>query len=165
MSLEENEHLGTCTAISEADFNCTCPVGWEGRRCERSVNYCNGIQCENRGVCRSLESGPLCECLSGYSGQYCEETSTRIIIYQIASKSFAFIAIIALIFVMAFVIIMDILKYCFGIDPVAEERERMQREKQAKKRRPVIQRFTYVPAPTDPSTPKQRRSTIAEMTV
>ena len=74
-------------------------------------------------------------------------------------------AIIALICVAAFVIIMDILKYCFGIDPVEEERERMRREKRAKKHRPVVQRFTYVSAPTDPSTPPRRLSTIAETTV
>ena len=41
---------------------------------------------------------------------------------------------------------MDILKYCFGIDPVSEEREQIQRKKRAKKRKPVIQRFTYVNA-------------------
>jgi hypothetical protein len=42
---------------------------------------------------------------------------------------------------------MDILKYCFGIDPVSEERERIRREKRAKKRKPIIQRFIYVNAP------------------
>jgi len=47
-----------------------------------------------------------------------------------------------------FVIIMDILEYCFGIDPVHEERERFQREKRKKKRKPVIQRFVCVNAPS-----------------
>jgi hypothetical protein len=42
-----------------------------------------------------------------------------------------------------FVIIMDILKYSFGIDPVHEGRERVRQEK----RKPVIQRFIYVNAP------------------
>ena len=78
------------------------------------------------------------------------------------SKSFAYVAVIALVCVVAFVITMDILKYCFGIDPVKEERERIRREKRMKNRRPVIQRFTYVNAPTDPSTPKRRLSTIGE---
>ena len=50
-----------------------------------------------------------------------------------------------MITVATFVVIMDILKYCFGIDPVADEREKLRREKNAKKRkRPVIQRFIYV---------------------
>ena len=46
-----------------------------------------------------------------------------------------------------FVIIMDILKYCFGIDPTREDLERIRREKLEKKRKPVIQRFIYVNAP------------------
>jgi hypothetical protein len=46
-----------------------------------------------------------------------------------------------------FVIIMDILKYCFGIDPVSEERERIRRKKRAKRRKPIIQRFVYVNTP------------------
>ncbi len=51
-----------------------------------------------------------------------------------------------------FVVIMDILKYCFGIDPICEERERIRRKKQAKKRkRPIIQRFIYVNAPSTAS--------------
>ncbi len=46
-----------------------------------------------------------------------------------------------------FIIIMDILKYCFGIDPTREDLERIRREKLRKKRKPVIQRFIYVNAP------------------
>ena len=103
-----------------------------------------------------------CECLGGsYFGRHCENTEKRIIIYKIVSKSFAYIAIIALISVGMFVVIMDILKYCFGIDPVAEERERMRRERAGRKRkRPVIQRFTYVNAP-----PIQPLSNIPTITV
>jgi hypothetical protein len=78
------------------------------------------------------------------------------------SKSLAYIAIIGMTTVATFVIIMDILKYCFGIDPVHEERERIRREKRAKKRKPVIQRFVYVNAP--PATEKQV-STIVERTI
>ena len=52
--------------------------------------------------------------------------------------------------VIGFFIIMDILKYCFGIDPTKDELERIRREKARKrmKRRPVIQKFTYVNAPS-----------------
>jgi hypothetical protein len=51
-----------------------------------------------------------------------------------------------MISVAMFIVIMDVLKYCFGIDPVDKERERIRRQKQAKKRKPVIQRFVYVNA-------------------
>lgn len=45
-----------------------------------------------------------------------------------------------------FIIIMDVLKYGFGIDPIREELERMQRKKQMKKvkRELVVQRCVYV---------------------
>ena len=80
----------------------------------------------------------------------------RIVILKIVSKSVAYVAILAMVSVAMFVVVMDILKYCFGIDPVEEERERIRRAKRAKKRKPVIQRFVYVNAPptseTAPST-------------
>jgi uncharacterized membrane protein YpjA len=60
-------------------------------------------------------------------------------IYKIVSKSFSYIAIIAMSIVAMFVVIMDILKYCFGIDPIREDLERIRREKQARRRRRAIQ--------------------------
>jgi hypothetical protein len=48
---------------------------------------------------------------------------------------------------------MDILRYCFGIDPTREDLERIRRKKLAKKRKPVIQRFIYVNALPPPSHP------------
>jgi hypothetical protein len=93
-----------------------------------------------------------CDCLGGYSGRHCEITATKIKIYKFVSKSFAYVAIIVLISVAMFIVIMDILKYCFGIDPVHEERQRIRRKKQAKKRKPVIQRFVYVNAPSEQPT-------------
>jgi uncharacterized membrane protein YpjA len=120
------------------------------------INYCDfdNVTCENKGVCRPLLLNYTCECVGNnfYSGRHCEIKSRKFIILNIVSKSFAYIAIIALTVVAMFVIIMDILKYCFGIDPVHHERERYRREKRAKKRkRPVIQRFIYVNAPSQAS--------------
>jgi len=106
-----------------------------------------------------------CECFGEhYSGRHCEITAIKIKIYKIVSKSFAYIAIIALISVGMFIVIMNILKYCFGIDLVHEERERIRRKKQAKKRKPVIQRFVYVNAPPPPAT-EVLISTIKETAV
>jgi hypothetical protein len=81
------------------------------------------------------------------------------------SKSFSFIAILALIIVAAFIVIMDILKYCFGIDPVHEERERIWRKKKVVKRKPVIQKFVYVHAPPELPLSKELISTKKETTV
>ncbi len=149
--------------MSSTKFNCTCAPGWEGKNCERKINYCYNQLCNNNGVCRSLLLNYSCDCFGdSYSGRDCEITANRIIILKIVSKSLAYIAIIGMTTVATFVIIMDILKYCFGIDPVHEERERIRREKRAKKRKPVIQRFVYVNAP--PATEKQV-STIVERTI
>ena len=142
--------LGTCHPDElNVNFICQCQEGWTGRRCESMINYCENITCENNGVCRSLFMNYTCECLGdSYSGRHCENTATQVVILQTVSKTFAYVGIIAMICVAAFIVIMDILKYCFGIDPVREERERMQREREARRRKRVIQRFVYVNKPT-----------------
>jgi hypothetical protein len=87
------------------------------------INYCINISCLNQGLCRPLLLDFQCECLAGsYSGRYCEITSSRILTLQAVSKSFAFIAIVAMVTVVLFIIIMDILTYCFGIDLTQAER-------------------------------------------
>ncbi len=95
---------------------------------EIKFDFCFNATCQNNGVCRPLLLNYRCECLGdSYSDRHCEITATKIIIYKIVSKSFAYVAIIAIVSVAMFIVIMDILKYCFGIDPVDEERERMHR--------------------------------------
>jgi hypothetical protein len=89
-----------------------------------------------------------CECLGdSYYGRHCENIITKIKVYQTVSKSFAYIAITTLTITVMFIVIMDILKYCFGIDPVHEERKRIRRLKHLKKRKRVIQRSGYVNPP------------------
>jgi hypothetical protein len=104
-----------------------------------------------------------CRCLGDnyYSGRYCETKTKRIIIFTIVSKSCGCIAILAIVAAAMFIIIMDILKYCFGIDLTRKELEQIRREKRAKKRKPVIQRFVYVNAPTISEDPNP----IVEQTV
>ncbi len=120
------------------------------------------MTCYNNGVCRPLLMNYTCECLGdSYSGRHCEVVAMKIKIYQIVSKSVSYIAIIVLISTLMFIVIMDILKYCFGIDPVHGERERIRRRKQAKKRKPVIQRFVYVNPPAS-SPSEQTTSNIKE---
>jgi hypothetical protein len=134
-----------------------------GDYCETKLNYCFNVTCHNKGVCRPLFLNYSCECVGdNYSGRHCEITAANIIINKTVAKSFAYVAIIAMASVAMFIIIMDVLKYCFGIDPIREELERIRREKQARKRKPVIQRFIYVNAPP-PS--EQPNSSVAETAV
>jgi len=138
--------IGTC---HEQNFTCSCRLGWQGAHCQHKIDYCQGVSCHDHGFCRSVPDKQtyICECFGdSYYGEHCEHTSNKIYVKQVVSKSFAYVAILALCSVALFVLIMDILKYCFGIDPVDRERRRLQQEKKTKKRKhkPVIQRFTYV---------------------
>jgi len=144
--------LGKCNETSDGTFQCICDDGWQGINCESMVNYCDyeNVTCMNNGICLPLLLNYTCECLGDnfYSGRHCEITSTKILVHETISKSFAYIAIIAITTVAMFVVIMDILKYCFGVDPVREQREKIHRAKPViKRKRPVVQRFIYVNAP------------------
>ncbi|UJR19602.1 hypothetical protein I4U23_022736 [Adineta vaga] len=159
---------GTCKNLNNnQDYTCSCPLDFSGKNCQIDRRLCKANTCLNNGncsilfkstfhctcspgyegVCRSLLLGYKCECLIGsYSGQHCENVATRIIIYRIVAKSFAYIAILAMITVALFVIIMDILKYRFGIDPTRREIEQIRRKKQIKRRKPITRRLVYVNA-------------------
>lgn len=111
-------------------FHCNCTRERTGIHCEVPIDYCHNVTCFNKGRCRSIPPSYRCDCLSAsYSGVHCEYVATGIIIRQYVSKTFAYVAIIALSAVAVFVIIMDILKYCFGIDPVQKERELIRRKR------------------------------------
>jgi hypothetical protein len=83
------------------------------------------------------------------------------------SKSFGYIAILCLTIVILFFVIMDVLKYVFGIDPTKDELERIRREKRAKRRKPppVIQKFVYVNRPQSRTTTDKPISIIKETTI
>jgi hypothetical protein len=131
------------------------------------MNYCQNITCENNGVCRPLFMNYSCECLGeSYSGRHCEIIANKMVVREIVSKSFGYIAILSLISVALFIITMDVLKYCFGIDPVGEELEKKRQKKEAKKRKPpVVQRFVYVNAAPVTAPAEQLISTIEETVV
>jgi hypothetical protein len=107
------------------------------------------VKCQNNGQCRQSLLDFTCECtLKDFSGRYCEVKSNSVTTKQTVNRSFAYIAIIAMGAVAGFIVLLDILKYGFHIDPVDEERKRLQAEKDSKKKQPVIiQRFIYVNKP------------------
>ena len=147
--------IGVCNETSNTTFSCLCAEGWEGDHCETQIDYCTNVICQNNGVCRSSLLNFTCECLGdSYSGRYCEITATDVKIREVAVKSVAYVAILSLLFAGSFIILMDILTYGFGIDPVKIERKKTLRRKQLKKRKPVIQRFIYIPAP--PAVPQSK---------
>ncbi|UJR16997.1 hypothetical protein I4U23_003895 [Adineta vaga] len=136
-----------CNETSNTTFECVCEAGWRRIHCETKIDYCENITCLNHGVCRSLLMNYTCECLgTSFSGRHCEITSKTMVVRQITSKSFGYISYIGIGIVCMFLIILDILKYCFGIDPVKNELDKIRRIKRLKKNKPpqVIQRFVYV---------------------
>jgi hypothetical protein len=132
-------YLGTCQAATNDSFVCHCSDGWQGDRCETRVNHCENVSCENGGVCRLLSGVYGCECLgSEYSGTRCETVSSSTRIQQAVSRSFGYVAIVSMCLMGSFFVVMDVLKYVFGIDPVVTKKE-TNREK------PIVGvRFIYV---------------------
>eukprot|EP00795_Rhopilema_esculentum_P008087 gene8087-14003_t len=60
---------GNCTRTSSQNFNCTCPLGYGGQRCESLA-----CQCKNNGRCvrDSVLSNFRCICKVGFSGAFCQ---------------------------------------------------------------------------------------------
>jgi hypothetical protein len=77
----------------------------------------------NNGLCRPSFRNFTCDCLGeSYYGYYYEITATKTVIYQVVFKSFAYIAIIAMVSVAT-----------FGIDPTHKHLILIQRIKRAEK--------------------------------
>jgi hypothetical protein len=76
-------------------------------------------------MCETVELTWKCICLDStlYYGAYCQYATGKLKLREILSKSFASIAIGTMITTCTFIVIMDILKYAFNIDPVEAERE------------------------------------------
>ena len=112
---------------------------------------CVNIICENNGICLSSHLSWMCRCLDEtfYSGKYCQHKSTALVVKQILGRSFASIVIAAIIAVFLFVIIMDILKYGFMIDPVDRERRLIElnrnREQSDKSKKKKHRKFVIEP--------------------
>lgn len=100
----------------------------------------------NDGVCQPLTQNYRCLCLGdGYSGRHCEIRANELVVHEAVSRSFAYVAIIAIASVVVFIIALDVLKYWFGIDP-AKKASESEREKQKKPSAAI--RFIYVNAPS-----------------
>ena len=102
--------------------------------CETKINYCENVTCLNNGVCRPILLNYTCECLgTSFSGRYCEIVAKTMIIRQMTSKSFGYISIIFIGVIVMFFIIMDVLKYGFGIDPAKRRIRKDSTKKTSKK--------------------------------
>ncbi|ETE59589.1 Basement membrane-specific heparan sulfate proteoglycan core protein, partial [Ophiophagus hannah] len=63
------QHGGQCLLTGEYEFQCLCPDGFTGERCEVPEAHCQlHHPCLNGGICK----GTACLCRQGFSGLYCE---------------------------------------------------------------------------------------------
>ncbi|XP_067423107.1 basement membrane-specific heparan sulfate proteoglycan core protein isoform X3 [Emydura macquarii macquarii] len=63
-------HNATCTPTGEYEFQCLCPDGFRGARCEIVEDQCLlRNPCLNGGMCKANQ----CLCPAGFSGMYCEQ--------------------------------------------------------------------------------------------
>ena len=98
-----------------------------------------------------------CECLGEefFSGQQCQMIEEKYRQLRILSISSASISIVVIVSLIVFVLMMDVLKYVFGIDPIKEEIPRIRKEK----RRHQIHRVFYVHY-SDTIIPIQRQTNV-----
>ena len=140
-----------CNVTADGHFACSCTMGWQGIHCQTRINHCRESSCLNNGVCRPVLGNYSCECLgSSYSGRQCEITSTKTSVQKTISRSLAFVAIIALTTVAIFIVVLDVMKYGFGIDVAPQPARRMVRRRRKAKSH-VYLRFIYVNAPLETS--------------
>ena len=115
---------GICKELENKRYNCICSKGYRGQNCEELINNCQSITCKNKGICQSSIDGYQCRCLYGTFGIDCENVERSLVIRRYVSKSVSYIFIIILISFICFIVILDVLKYVFGIDPVEEDRRK-----------------------------------------
>ena len=108
------------------------------------MDYCGNVTCENNGVCRGSLLNYKCECLGeAFSGRHCEIKSSANVVHQAVARSFAFIAIIVLGITVGFIVMLDVLKYFFSVDPAGEEKRKLANKR--RRRQPAVAvRFVYV---------------------
>ncbi|XP_003376811.1 putative calcium binding EGF domain protein [Trichinella spiralis] len=66
----------TCITLSDdlEEYECKCRIGFEGRLCEKKIDYCKNVTCANGGECINTDDNNyICKCKTGFSGRHCEE--------------------------------------------------------------------------------------------
>lgn len=53
------------------EYICKCPVGYDGKQCQKNMNECSSQPCKNGGTCLDLDGDFACKCPSIYLGKTC----------------------------------------------------------------------------------------------
>jgi len=62
---------GTCEFVPW-ELTCTCDLGWKGITCSEPISSCAENPCIHEGTCVNEYASYRCECLSHWTGEYCE---------------------------------------------------------------------------------------------
>ncbi|XP_019629555.1 PREDICTED: LOW QUALITY PROTEIN: sushi, von Willebrand factor type A, EGF and pentraxin domain-containing protein 1-like [Branchiostoma belcheri] len=57
------------------DYNCTCAPGYTGETCQRQINLCDSLPCQNGAPCKPLVNDYSCSCIDGWGGKDCSEVA------------------------------------------------------------------------------------------
>jgi len=90
---------------------CLCAPGFQGHHCENNIDDCIGIRCSNHGICQDRINAYTCSCFDGFYGNQCEQTNVQTVLLQVASKSFATVAILIIASIAGLVVASDIHTY------------------------------------------------------
>ena len=135
---------------SSSEFVCKCVEGFYGAYCEKEVDICLGLKCENGGACVSFSAlndsagngsefyhAYKCLCTSYFYGSFCEKMVLSYKIKRIVSTSFGAAAAIAIISLYLFIIVLDLSKLFCKYDRVVVRRGHYRIMKRKKKEKPV----------------------------
>jgi hypothetical protein len=90
---------------------CSCARGFQGVHCENNIDDCVGIHCSNHGICQDEVNTYTCSCFDGYYGDKCEQKNVETVLLQVASKSFATVAILLIASIAGLFVASDIHTY------------------------------------------------------
>eukprot|EP00058_Branchiostoma_floridae_P013772 XP_002599260.1 hypothetical protein BRAFLDRAFT_64392 [Branchiostoma floridae] len=62
----------TCVNLP-GSYECRCPPGFTGQRCDQPIDFCVVSLCQNGATCHSGQTNYTCQCDEGYYGTFCEE--------------------------------------------------------------------------------------------
>ena len=71
---------GTCRPVVIKDisdkqpqtYDCVCYAGYTGTTCDVKIDYCSPSPCKNGATCWNVLGAAQCECLIGFTGEFCE---------------------------------------------------------------------------------------------